>query len=175
MKTRWIPVLAFLAALPLAAQTLAPQAKAPSVDGAIAAGEYAFETSYAGMRLLAALSADGSRLYLALSAPTKGWVAIGLGSLTMDGSYMAMGYDKDGTSFVAEERGKGHLHSPSGEKRLEASAVKEAGASTVIEIAVKAAGFVDQGKLRLLISYGARDDIRSLHAKYGRLELAVAR
>lgn len=164
-----------LAALPLAAQELAPQAAAPRADGVAAPGEYAYEASYAGMRLGAALSPDGKTLYLALSAPTKGWVAIGLGSLKMDGAHMVLGYEAPGKAVVSEEKGKGHSHSPTEDKRLLTSAVKEGAGSTVLEIGLPLAGLESQGKIKLLIAYGARDDLRSPHSKYGSFELPLRR
>jgi hypothetical protein len=170
-----ILALAVLAGLPLAAQTVVPQAKAPVVDGAILPGEYAWTTGYAGMNFSAALSADGSTLYLALEAPTQGWVSIGLGSMRMNGSYMAIGYDKGGKAVLSEDRGRGVGHSPSGEKKLSSWAIKESGAKTTIEISFPASAFVVQGKLAIIMAYGARDDLTSMHSKYGRFEIAVGK
>ena len=164
-----------LAALPLPAQELAPQAAEPKVDGLVSPGEYGYEAAYAGMRLSAALSSDGKILHLALAAPTKGWAAIGLGSRRMDGAHMVLGYEASGKAAVSEEKGKGHGHSPTQDKRLLSSAVKESGDTTVLEFSLPLADLAPSGKLPLIIAYGARDDFRSMHSKYGSFDLPLKR
>jgi len=81
----------------VSAQTLAPSALKPVADGLFGAAEYSLTGSYNGMKLGTSLSADGKTLFVALEAPTAGWVAVGLGSLKMNGAFMVLAYDKSGT------------------------------------------------------------------------------
>lgn len=181
MKTysRFALILALAAlALPASAQELriaASGAAAPIADGRIAAGEYATSFERNGIKAWVSLSADGATLYAAIEAPTAGWVALGLGSLKMNGAYMVLAYDASGTPFVSEETGVGFSHRPNADKRLLASAVKEAGTATTLEIALPAKGLADGASLRMLLAYGTRDDRTSKHSLYATAELPVRR
>ena len=45
-------------------------------------------------------SISGDNLTISMSAKTKGWISVGLGSKRMDGSVMFFGYVKNGESFL---------------------------------------------------------------------------
>lgn len=155
------------------AQVLQPSDLAPVADGQVGANEYSQRTTYSGMSLSMSLSRDGNTLYAALEAPTKGWVSIGLGSLRMDGAFMVLGYDASGNAVISEQTGKGHSHKPNSSHILTAGAVKETGGSTVLEIALGARKFVSGNTIKLLISYGNRDDLTTRHVRYAQVEVPV--
>ncbi len=176
MKRIALVVAAMIAAAVSAgAQELSPSSAAPAADGVVKPGEYSVVVDRNGMRLGLSLSADGSTLYAAIEAPTTGWVAIGLGSLKMNGAFMVLAYDNAGEAFVSEETGAGYGHKPNPGKRLSASAVKEAGASTTLEFAVPAAGLADARTVKLILAYGKKDDRSSKHSKYASVELPIKR
>lgn len=143
----------------------------PSADGTLASGEYSYLTEQAGMRLGLSLSADGKTLYVALEAPTKAWVSVGLGSPRMDGSYMVMGTMDKGAPRLYEELGKGHQHSASGEKRVLGWALVQAESKRTMEFAIPMAGLAGSGKLQLILAYGRGESISAIHAKFSRLTI----
>lgn len=177
MKKRTALILAaVLAAIyPLAAQSLKPSAEAPKADGVVADGEYSFTEAYKDMTLHLSLSSDGKVLYVALAAPTSGWVAVGLGSLKMDGAFMVLGYDKAGKAEVSEETGKGRRHSPNSDRRLSSQAVREADGKTTLEFSLPASSHAAGASLRMILAYGRRDDFTSFHAQYAPAEISVTR
>ena len=112
----WMSLALLVIGASLAAQTkLAPSAVAPKIDGVIAAKEYAWVSAGGNVTIALALSKDSQTLYCAMSAPTVGWVSVGLGSLKMNKSFMVIGYD-DGTSNVSEIYGFGQKHGPATQK-----------------------------------------------------------
>ncbi|MBL8967784.1 MAG: hypothetical protein JNG85_12325 [Spirochaetaceae bacterium] len=168
-----ISVLALTAAVALGAQDLVPGPGKPVADGVVAAGEYALVRELSGMKLHLSLSADGKTLGVGLVAPTKGWVAVGLGSRVMDGAFMVLAFDAGGKPSVSEQRGAGRSHSPLTGSVLGASAVKEAGESTTLEFSVPLSGLVAGGKLGLVLAYGTADNFTSRHAARVGAELGV--
>jgi hypothetical protein len=173
-KKVWLVLIALFGwTWAVGAQVLQPSNLVPVADGQVQANEYSLRATYSGMVLSASLSQDGTTLYLALEAPTKGWVSIGLGSLRMDGAFMVLAYDAEGKTVISEQTGKGHGHKPNPSTLLTAGAVKENGASTVLEIAVGARKFISGNTIKLLISYGNKDDLTTKHARYAQVELPV--
>jgi hypothetical protein len=167
-------VLAFcLASMALAAQqiSIVPDTATPKADGSVAAGEYQASAKAGQATVQASLGSDGL-LYLAFSAPTKGWVALGTNSLRMDGASMYMGFDA-GTPQFTEQTGSGHSHKPSSGQTAKAWAVKTSGAETTLELVLPAEAAVSGGKLKLIWAYGRNADFRSPHAARGSLEIAV--
>lgn len=161
MKKTTIVFAVSLIALAVAfAQTL------PVADGTASPGEYARVEALKDMNFHYTISPDGSTAYLALVAPTKGWVSIGLGSRKMDGAFMVLGMDEAGKATISEETGVKHRHNPNPTKRLVAEAVKESGSATTLEFAVPLAGLARDGSLEVLVAYGRKDNLRSYHAKY---------
>ncbi|HSV56260.1 MAG TPA: DOMON domain-containing protein [Magnetospirillaceae bacterium] len=179
MKRRTIPWLAALAAVvlasPLAGQSLGPSARKPAADGFAGAGEYSFTAIRQDMSLHLSLSEDRGTLFAALEAPTTGWVAVGLGSLRMDGAFMVLGFDAAGQVSVREDTGVGRRHSPNPERRLTAQAVRESAGRTTLEIALPAAPFISGAGLRLILAYGRGDNFTSMHASYAQIEVPLAR
>ncbi len=163
------------AAAPLAAQGLAPSPKTPAADGTVSPGEYSYTSAQKDMTVHLSLSADGGTLYAAVEAPTTGWVAIGLGSLKMDGAFLVLGYDAAGTQAVREDTGRGRAHAPNPTRVLTAQAVRETAGKTVLEFALPAAPHAAGSSLKLILAYGRRDDFTSIHARYAPLEVPISR
>jgi len=144
----------------------------PALDGKIAEGEYSAVRTKDGFTLAASLSADGATLSVAVSGATQGWIAIGIGTLKMNGSFMIMGYVADGKPFVSYELGKGYSHSPTPAPGASATVV-ESGGTTTLEVALPAADFVKNGVLQTIVASGAKDDFRSKHSTRTALELKL--
>lgn len=164
-----------LAAALAGAQTLAPQATQPTIDGNMQKGEYAFQQATKDFWVGAALSQDKQTLTLGLVAATKGWISVGLGSLKMNGSYIVIGYDQGGKVTISENKGVGHGHSASGLHKVIKSAIKTAGNSTTLEFSIPAAEWIKDGKLQLILGASNTADLISFHPKFGSLEIAVAK
>lgn len=168
-------ILGVILVFSIAAQDLSPSARKPTADGILGADEYSFNGTYSGMKLGVSLSADRATLYLALEAPTTGWVALGLGSLTMNGAYIVLASVTNGQPVVSEQTGAGHGHSPNKEKKLAASAVRETNGTTVLEIALPAAAYASGNTMQILMSYGAADSFVVKHSVHASAELSVAK
>ncbi len=175
MKKLLVFAAAALLSASVYAQGLAPSASVPSADGSLGASEYSHSGMYGDMTFAASLSADGKTLYVGLSAPSTGWVAVGLGSLKMNGAFMVLGYDDNGKTVISEEIGKGHGHKPNAVKVLSAGAVRESGGNTVLEFALPSAGYLNEATLKILVAYGRRDNLTSIHAKYRAFELPLVK
>jgi hypothetical protein len=147
----------------------------PVVDGKLGASEYRFKESAKGMDYAVALSADGNLLTVAIKAQTGGWVALGFGSRKMDGSWIVMGYETSAGAKIGEMLGKGHFYGAAKESRVLKSAVQEEGGTTVLEVQVKAATFVKEGKLALILAFGKKADFLSIHSAYLSVEIDVTK
>jgi hypothetical protein len=165
---------ALAAAFPAFSQALAPSARKPTADGVLKADEYSYLGSYAGMRLGLSVSADGKTLYVALEAQTAGWVAVGLGSQKMEGAFLVLGFEANGKATISEESGIGHFHKPNAVKKLSAGVAKETAGVTVLEFALPAAGLLGGPSLKLMIAYGAADNLMSMHTMYKPLEIPLS-
>ena len=161
-----------IAALSVAtAAALIPQANSPRLDGRIMAGEYSELGSLNGMEFGASLSKDGI-LTLALKAPTAGWVAIGLGSGFMDGSWILMAYEEGGRQAFSEQLGISHFHRPVRETKILAKAVRYEGGYTTLEFQVRASDFVKDGQLPVIMAFGRSPDFISYHERHARTLLS---
>jgi hypothetical protein len=111
----------------------------PTVDGRIADGEYSrsIPLMYGDVTVFYLADARGG-LYLAVTAPTTGWVGIGLGSAVMDGAHIYMGCVKDGTPVFSEQVGEGHSHRPAQDASADSFALVQEGGKTTIQIHVPA-------------------------------------
>ncbi len=153
---------AFLTGFGLQAQEAGSWA-APKTDGVLSAGEYRYEKTASGITLGVTLSPDGKTLFVAVRAPTAGWVAAGIGSLKMNGAFMVIAYDANGAPTVSEQTGKGHGHSPNATNKLAASAVRESDGVTTLELVVPAAGYTEGNAIKLIAAYGKADNLTSMH------------
>jgi hypothetical protein len=135
----------------------------PVLDGMLAQGEYKTVQTSNGITIAGALSADKTMLYVAVSATTQGWVAIGLGSLRMNGAFMVMAFDNAGKPSVFFEHGSGHSHAPATASDIK-TAVKETAGVTTLEIVLPASTYVKAGSLQMIAAFGTKDNIRTMHA-----------
>jgi hypothetical protein len=164
--------VALIAAIVLACAVvwpLAAQAKEPVADGVMNPNEYAIAFEKQTMKLGFTLSADKSVVYVAIQAPSAGWVSVGLGSTRMNGTYMVIGYDAAGKSVISEETGTPSGHKTNSTSILKTKAVKEAGGQTTLEFSVPAAKFLKGDKIDMIIAYSDKDDLVSFHGKFAGL------
>lgn len=145
----------------------------PIADGKVGLNEYALTSTHSNMILSYSFSSDRKTVYFALQAPTVGWVALGLGSLKMNGAFMVLGNVVDGKQTISEETGKGHSHKPNAEKILISSAVVENDVTTVLEFSLPADEYIKANALKMILAYGKGDSFSSIHAKFGSLELPI--
>jgi len=127
------------------------------------------------MKLSLSLSADASTLHVALEAPTSGWVAVGLGALKMNGSFMVLAYVDKGAVAISEQTGIALGHKENKTKVLLASAAREANGSTLLEYSLPASAYTSWPSLRLIVAYGRPDNFSSKHVKYEVAEVAYAK
>jgi hypothetical protein len=144
--------------------TVAVSQTAPVVDGSVAAGEYT-GTLVLG-RYSISMSRHGGELYIGMSARTAGWVAVGLGSLKMNGATILIGYvNRDGLRLKVQ-RGVAHTHTDTPGDALLGSAGTETGGRTTIEMRLKAAPFIAQGatQIQMIVAFGNTDSFTVPHA-----------
>ena len=150
---------------------------AVTVDGVIDAGEYSIEYETRGLRLF--LSRDASQLFAAVTANTRGWVAIGFGSTMMNGAHILLSYVTDGTAHVVEQKGvEFHGHEDTEETVVTGYAVVESGSGTVLETSVALdalATMIEENgsKLGVIIAYATRDSLRVKHRARGSLNVIL--
>jgi hypothetical protein len=169
MKQRPIPLLCVILlavtsaagaqGIPLLGITAAPV----KVDGVFGDKEYSLVSNAAGMKLGLTRTAD--TLYVGLSAPTAGWVAVGLGSAKMDGAVMYIGFVTGDTTELKIQKGTGHRHADTDAGTPSQYAMKETGGQTVLEFAMKASTVIVKGQktLDLVVAMGSADSFASMH------------
>ena len=134
-----ISAVATSAAEPEAPHVLPVAAGAkPSIDGRVAAGEYAaaFTDAHTGIKV--SWQADAQNVYVALESATKGWVALGLGARGMRNASMVLGFtDKQGRWVVEEQMGKAlYRHSKVDSAKLVSGVAGHVEGKTVLEFAL---------------------------------------
>ncbi len=172
-------VLLFLALAAAAgfAQSLAVSSAKPVIDGVVKPGEYSFSQQFDALTLYASRTAD--TLSLAVVGSTKGWVAVGLGSLKMEGATIFMGFvGEDGKVQFKPQAGTGHRHinaAKSVDATIVSYQVKEAGGKTTLEIALKAADYIKSGQsaLDLIFAVGEDKSFTPYHTSRGSLSLKL--
>ena len=139
----------------------------PVVDGIVKPGEYTLTHDLRGATLSLARTAD--RVYIALSAQTAGWVAVGTGTGRMDGSRIFIGYVKDGAATFEEDLGSGHRHGAAPDAAdapfATAHALTESGGHTTLEVELDASRVIAAGatELQLIVAYGSQDSFSAYH------------
>ena len=162
-----------LAVLALSATaTWAQTSSKVSLDGTITEGEYKTVEVKNEYTIAARLSDDKSTLFAAIKGPTTGWIALGLGTLKMNGSFMTLGYVSDGKPAVSFELGKGYSHAPTPAPGAEAF-VSETDGVTTLELSLPALSYVKDGMLQVIAASGPKDDFKSKHTKRAALELKL--
>jgi len=150
-----------------------------SVDGVIEPGEYAHEVRVGGMDVF--WSNDAELLWMGLSAPATGYVAVGFDPVRRKvGANYIIGYVKDGEAIIRDHVGtRGNLHEADtdvgGTDDLLASDGTEANGRTVLEFVIP----LDSGdekdrplqpgeSYELQTAYQEnRDDLISWHSRHG--------
>jgi hypothetical protein len=159
-------------------KTLAVTTNATVVDGVVNPDEYSFSQDFGKLALYVNRTADA--LYIGAVGVTTGWVAVGLGSLRMDGSTIFMGFvGADGKVQFKTQAGKGHQHMDADTTVADtiiSYAMKEAGGKTTLEIALKPTAYITQGQasLDLIWAEGAEDSFTPRHMSRGALSLTLA-
>jgi hypothetical protein len=134
----------------------------PTLDGVVEAAEYpvVMETG----KETISLSRTADTLYVAVSANTTGWVAVGFGSLKMDGALMLIGFvGTDGKAQLKLQKGSGHSHGDVESDALVQFVMKEQGGKTVLEAALKASSIFgkDAKTLPTIWAFGGGDNFTS--------------
>ena len=141
----------------------------PVVDGRADPGEYAHSQTLMGGKLVLSWQAgpDGG-LYLAVSAHTTGWAAVGLGSAKMEGSVIYIGsVGADGTPAFSEDAGRGHGHSPAALKTADQHAVGFDEGWTTVEVHVPADALPGKGPgIPFIVAYAGSRDITTWHGLF---------
>jgi hypothetical protein len=137
----------------------------PTVDGKLVPGEYAHQASVISDTATVSWSADGrGGLFLGVSAPTSGWVGLGLGSRVMDGAWIFMGYVKDGQFVFSEQKGLGHSHRPVDSPRTDQWAVAQADGRTTLEFHLPADRMPVTGlSFPFITAYAGAPDLATFH------------
>lgn len=172
---RSILVTALIAAFVLAASaqgTLSKTDKIPSIDGSVGSDEYQYSGTAAGMNYKASLGSDGM-LYLAIEAPTKGWVGLGVGGTVMNGSRLFLGALQDGKPAFIEKLGRGHFYVDAKDLVVKAWAVKSSGDKTTMELSLPSSAAVWKGQIGLTLAYATTPNLSSRHKVFSTASLKV--
>ena len=153
-------------------------------DGIIDKGEYAKTVEAAGVSVH--WSTDEKFLYGALSAKTKGWIAVGFDPDSgMAGANYIFGYVKDGKTVVADMFGSGGYSHPldtdlGGTDDIKATGGSENGGVTVIEFQIpldsgdaKDKPLVSGKSYRIILAHGNGDSFSSPHTSRGSAKLKL--
>ncbi|MBN2352389.1 MAG: hypothetical protein JXD23_07460 [Spirochaetales bacterium] len=142
-----------------------PKPAPAAVDGVVKDGEYPLFFDLAPFKVWVSRSGDVIRF--AVSAETRGWVALGFGSRRMDGADIFMGEVKNGKEIFTEQIGRGHGHAdnPAGKRFATRYAVKLDGDVTTMELECPAAKVVPKGakELPVILAYSASDSLTQYH------------
>jgi hypothetical protein len=164
---------------PFSSRALGISASAPAVDGVVNQGEYAYTKDFGSLSLSVSRTADS--LFLAVVGKTAGWVAVGTGAQRMDGAAIFIGFvDKDGKVQFKPQVGQGHSHKDSTQEAtstIAASAMKETGGATTLELALKSDAYVMKGQdaLDLILAVGPDDSFSPRHTFRTALSVKLAK
>lgn len=137
----------------------------PLMDGRIASGEYGGSVSVIDGAATVYYQFDSrGGLYLAVTAPTSGWVGLGLGSVVMDGAHIYMGYIKNGRHVFSEQIGAGHSHGESAMRFADEYAIGQSRGNTTIEFHVPANRVPYDGKtVSFIVAFSGAADLSTFH------------
>ncbi|MGA2479544.1 MAG: DOMON domain-containing protein [Spirochaetia bacterium] len=155
------------------AQSLAVTANKTVVDGVVHPDEYSFTQVSGPLTLYANRTA--STLNIALTGKTRGWVAVGLGSLKMNGASIFIGYvGNDGKVQFKPQLGSGHSHKDTSAAVI-SYAIRTEGDTTTMEIALNANEYVKSGQasLDLIFAMGEDKSFVSYHSYRSSLSLKL--
>jgi hypothetical protein len=152
--------------------TLTKSSSLPSIDGVIGPSEYQYSGTDRGITLYATLGSDDT-LYLAVEAPTSGWVAVGLGGLVMNGSRLFLGATQDGKPAFLEKTGIGHFYTDAKNPIVKNWAVKTAGENTVLELSLPASAVLANGQIKAIFAYAKVPNFTTRHAAHASITFTV--
>jgi hypothetical protein len=134
-----------------------------TVDGLVTPGEYSFSYEYKQIKL--DLSKTRDSLYVAVTAQTSGWVAVGFNSMVMNNADILIGYMKDGDALLVEQRGSGHRHSEKALGYVKSFAMNESGRQTTLEVECDVTKVIrgEKDNLEIILAYGGNDSPKSYH------------
>jgi hypothetical protein len=161
------------------AKSLAITTNKTIVDGVVNPAEYSFTQDFGELALSVNRTADA--LYIAAVGKTTGWVALGLGSMKMDGSTIFMGFvGKDGKVQFKAQAGSGHSHKDAGDDvagTIISSQMKESGDTTTLEVSLRPAAYIKSGQTALEIIYaeGTEKSFIPRHMMRGALSLTLTK
>ena len=145
-----------------------------TVDGVSAASEYT-ATAESGKTKLS-LARDKDNVYVSISGETNGWIAVGFGSLKMDGALMFIGFvGADGKAQGKLQKGTRNTHGDVASDALVQFAMKEANGVTTLELVLKAASVIakDAKALPMIWAVGGADSFISPHRSRGSLTVTL--
>jgi hypothetical protein len=162
-----------LSATLASAQQLAATGSSPKLDGVVSEKEYSYTTMVGKLTLSASRTAD--TVFLAVSAPTTGWVSVGFGSEKMDGAKLFLGYVAGGKPSFSQQLGAGHGHGAPASELQVRDALGEAGGATTLETAFKASQVIAEGQKELwvLFAYGPDDTFSSYHVARASIKIQL--
>ena len=154
--------------------TLGTTTTPAKVDGVFSDNEYSVTTEAAGIKV--GLTLAGDTLYVGLSAPTTGWVAVGFGAAKMDGAVMYIGYVTGNETQLKVQKGAGHRHADLDAGAPRQYVIREKGGQTVLEIALEQTGLITRGQksLDVLVAMGSTDSFVSYHKARAAITVALA-
>jgi hypothetical protein len=162
---------------------------AQSLDGVISAGEYDFSAAFDDGGFTVSWKTAGDKAFFALSAATRGWVALGLEPVTaMEAADMLIGWVTAGgdvTVLDCWSTGPFGPHAPDitlgGSSDLLGAAGSESDGRTILEFSrsLSTGDEYDRdipaaGELRILWAYGDEDLPETLHTSRGSGVLKMA-
>ncbi len=153
--------------------SLSKSAALPAVDGAIGASEYQYAGTVAGAIKVFATLGNDDMLYIAIEAPTAGWVAAGVGGLVMNGSRLFMGMTQGGKPALIEKSGQGHFYTDAKDSVLKKWAVKTSGEDTVLELSLPASAAITKGQLKAIFAYSKTASFTVRHSARGSLSFTI--
>ena len=166
-------VAIFVASGAFAQATLTKSDSIPTIDGSVGASEYQYSSALtSSITVHATLGSDDS-LYLAVEAPTSGWVAIGVGGLVMNGSRLFLGAIQDGKAAFIEKTGIGHFYSDAKELIVKKWAVTTNGNHTVLELSLPSSAALSKGQIKAIFAYSNSPSFTRKHAAHASLALKV--
>ncbi len=148
-----------------------------TVDGVVRPGEYSFSQDFDSISVYAKRTAGA--LYLAAVGDSTGWVALGLGSLVMDGSTIFMGFvGSNGKVQFKPQAGSGHSHHDVGadvSATIISYSIKQAGGKTTLELALKPAAYIKSGQkdLKVIFAVGTEKSFIPHHMSRGAFSLSL--
>ncbi len=161
------------------AKSLAITTNKPVIDGVVKPAEYSYSEDFGQLSVYVNRTSD--TLSIAIVGVTTGWVALGLGSMKMDGSTIFMGFvTPDGKVQFKPQAGVGHIHKDADKAVADtilSYAMKENGGKTTLEVALKPGAYIKAGQtaLQLIYAEGTEDSFTPRHMFRGAVSIPIAK